>query len=66
VVGVPIRVPIASIAAALLTLTMVTAVATAAVFVATPRAARRLQPDHLPPSRSGRTATGGAALARPW
>lgn len=35
VVGAPIRVPIASIAAALLTLTMVTAVATAAVFVAT-------------------------------
>ena len=35
VVGAPIRVPIASIAAALLTLTMVTAVATAAVFVVT-------------------------------
>jgi hypothetical protein len=35
VVGAPSRVPIASIAAALLTLTMVTAVATAAVFVAT-------------------------------
>jgi len=35
VVGAPIRVPIASIVAALITLTMVTAVATAAVFVAT-------------------------------
>ncbi len=35
VVGAPIRIPIASIAAALITLTMVAAVATAAAFVAT-------------------------------